>query len=130
MREFLCRVALVRISASLTSTAVKHDIFLKLKEKIVVFSWMIASLFGKRTIVSADNRQCRQSSVRTIVSADNRQCGQLSVRTIVSADNCQGDICQEGHLSKNKYFKTYRVGYRWKGLDFLILNLIFVLVVY
>ena len=50
---------------------------------------------------------------------DNRNCGQLS-----------GDICQGGHLSKNNNFKTYHVGYRWKGLDFKILNLPFILVVY
>ena len=67
--------------------------------------------------------------MRTIVSADNRQCGQLSVRTIVSADNCQEDICQGGHLSKKKYFKTYHVGYCWKGLDFKIVNLQFIVVV-
>ena len=48
----------------------------------------------------------------------NRQCGQSSVRAIVSADNCQGEICDGGHLSKNNYFKTYHVGYRWKDLDF------------
>jgi hypothetical protein len=53
---------------------------------------------------------------------DNRQCGQSLVRTIVSADNCQVDICQGGHLSKNKYFKTYHVWYSWKCLDFLIVN--------
>ena len=51
------------------------------------------------------------------------------MRTIVSADNCQEDICQGGHLSKKKYFKTYHVGYRWKGLDFKIVNLQFFLMV-
>ena len=60
---------------------------------------------------------------------DSRQCGQSSVRKIISADNCQGDICQGGHLSKKNYFKTYHVGYCWKGLDFKIVNLQFIVVV-
>ena len=67
---------------------------------------------------------------RTIVSAGNRQCGRLSVRTIVSADNCHEDICQGGHLSKNCFsLKTYHVGYRWRGLDFKIVDPQFIVVV-
>jgi hypothetical protein len=33
-------------------------------------------------------------------------------------------------LSKKIYFKTYHVGYRWKGLDFEIVNHPFILEVY
>jgi hypothetical protein len=79
------------------------------------------------SLISCDNALL--FGKRTIVSADNRQCGQLSVRTIVSADNCQEDICQGAHLSKKSYFKIYHDGYRWKGLDFKIVNLQFILVV-
>ena len=87
---------------------------------LLVYHWS-ESVGGHQTSTLAgleDNRQCGQSSVRTIASADNCHCGQLS----------------GGHLSgrtfvQENYFKTYHVGYRWKGLDCNIVNLPFILVV-
>ena len=65
---------------------------------------------------------------------NNKARGQSSVRTIVSIDNCQCGQLSGGHLSgrtfvQENYFKTYHVGYRWKGLDCNIVNLPFILVV-
>ena len=43
----------------------------------------------------------KSNGKRTIVSADNCQCGQSSVRTIVSANNGQWDICSRQIISKH-----------------------------